>query len=69
MRSQKALLGLQPPTGRLMNNTRIADILAELPEADRAAAAKHMAKIELALNVLYGVNCDMLSASSKCEHN
>jgi hypothetical protein len=52
-----------------MNNTRIADILAELPEADRAAAAKHMAKIELALNVLYGVNCDMLSASSKCEHN
>jgi hypothetical protein len=33
-----------------MNNTRTsADIIAELSEADRTAVAKHMARIELAL--------------------
>jgi hypothetical protein len=31
------------------NNTRIADLLAELPEADRAKATKHLARLELAL--------------------
>jgi hypothetical protein len=33
-----------------MNSPRTtADIIAELPEADQAAVAKHMARIELAL--------------------
>jgi len=31
------------------NNRTTTDILAELPEADRAAAVEHMARIELAL--------------------